>query len=315
MSDQTFTIRPYRVPEDDTGTAALSAACSDNPWTVADIQEWRRTFPTAGIECDFVATDEAGTIVGHANAYRYPWAPPGRFSVGVTVHPEARGQGLGKTLFALIREFAVRHGASSLHSVVAEDDPPAVHFATSLSLEIERHEFESRIDVTTWHEDALADKLATIEALGIRFFTYADEPCEPALYELAKRNAVDLPGYDPSADYPSIDEWRKRWLEDPDSPLDCIILAAVNETLVGVIRMGMYNESGDMKTWHTSVAREHRGKGIAVALKILALHTAKRYGARALLTDNDSTNTAILRVNEKLGFQPLPGVFHVRCTV
>ena len=39
---------------------------------------------------------------------------------------------------------------------------------------------------------------------------------------------------------------------------------------------------------------------------------AKRYGAGTLYTDNDSTNTPILRVNEKLGFKPMPGVFHMQ---
>lgn len=312
MNQQLYTIRPYRVPDDDAGIAALSASFKENPWTVADIEEWRRTFPEDGIECDFVATDENDEIVGHANAYRYPWTPPGQFTLSVSVHPGARRQGLGRALFEKVRDFAVEHGASELKSIVSEDDPAAVQFATTLGFYVERHEYESRINLETWQEEEFADKLSEVEGLGVRLFTYADEPCEAALYELAKRNAVDLPGFEESAGYPSIDEWRKRWLEDPDSPLDCIIIAAVGEALVGVTRMGTYNEAGDMKTWHTSVAREHRGKGIAVALKILALRTAKRYGARTLYTDNDSTNTSILRVNEKLGFQPMLGVFRMQ---
>ncbi len=211
-----------------------------------------------------------------------------------------------------MRDFAVRHGATTLTAIVPEDEPAAVRFAEALGFSTERHEFESRIELDTWREEAYADKPAAVESLGIRFFTYADEPCEEALYELAKRNFVDLPGYTDDTGYPPVDEWRKRWLEDADTPLDCIIIAAVGEEPVGVTRMGKYNEAGDMKTWHTSVAREHRGKGIAVALKIFALRTAKRYGAGTLYTDNDSTNTPILRVNEKLGFKPMPGVFHMQ---
>ena len=123
MNDQSFTLRPYRVPDDDVGTAALSAACNANPWTVADIEEWRRTFPADGIECDFVAVDANGDIVGHANAYRYPWAPPGQFALSVTVHPGARGRGLGKQLLGRVRDFAVRHGATTLTAIVPEDEP------------------------------------------------------------------------------------------------------------------------------------------------------------------------------------------------
>lgn len=43
--------------------------------------------------------------------------------------------------------------------------------------------------------------------------------------------------------------------------------------------------------------------------------TAQRYGAGTLYTDNDSTNAPILRVNEKLGFKPMPGVFHMQRAV
>src|SRR5690606_3817631 len=151
----------------------------------------------------------------------------------------------GKRLFGNLRNVAAQHGATFLNGIVPEDDPVAVQFATSLGFSIRRHEFESSIDLGTWQEAAVADKLLEVEAQGVRLSTYADEPCEAALYELAKRNSVDLPGYDASTEYPPIDEWRKRWLEDPASPLDCIIVAAMGETLVGVTRMGKYNEAGD----------------------------------------------------------------------
>jgi len=121
-----------------------------------------------------------------------------------------------------------------------------------------------------------------------------------------------LPGYEPGTEYPSIDEWRKRWLEDPDSPLDCIILAVAGENPVGVTRIGKYNETGTMKTWHTSVLREFRGKGIALALKIMSIRAALRHGAHTLVTNNDSRNVSILRVNEKLGCVPKPGVYHIQ---
>lgn len=307
-----FTHRPYQIPADDAGVAALSAACYPDPWTVADIEDWRRTFPADGLEYDIVATDSNGRTVAHAQAYRYPWTPHGQFSVNVLVHPDVRNRGLGKSLFAAIANFARQHEATLLTGIVQADDAAAVHFANTLGFAIARHEFVSKLDLTTWQESAWDDKVAEVEAQGIRFFTYAAAPCEAELYELAKRNYVDLPGVDPTAEYAPLDEWRKRWLEDPDSPLDCIVLAASGETLVGVTRIGKYNEASDMKTWHTSVLREHRGKGIARALKIMSIRVARRYGASTLLTDNDSRNASVLRVNEKLGFTPTPGVYHVQ---
>jgi GNAT superfamily N-acetyltransferase len=309
-----FALRPYHFPEDDAGVAALSAASYSDPWTVADIEDWRRTFPADGLEHDVVAADADHEIVGTAHAYRYPWTPPGQFTVNVLVHPHTRNQGLGKSLFSEVMEFTRRHEASLLNAIVREDDDAALYFAKSLGFEIARHECESRVDLSGWQARVFDGKTAELEASGMRFFTYADMPCETDLYELAKRNAPDLPGFNANAGYPPLDEWRKRWLEDADSPLDCIIIAAIGEQLVGVTRFGKYNEAGAMKTWHTSVLREHRGKGIAEALKLFSIKAALRYGAPTLLADNDSRNTGILRVNAKLGFEPMPGVYYVQRT-
>ena len=119
---------------------------------------------------------------------------PGQFVLSIAVHPRTRGQGLGKQLYWCVREFAVQHGATTLTCTVPEDEPWALQFAQALGFTTERHEFESTIELDTWREKAYADKLAAVESLGIRFFAYADEPCEEALYELVKRNSVDLPG-------------------------------------------------------------------------------------------------------------------------
>lgn len=308
-----FEVRPYRVPEDDPHVAALSAAANPDPWTVADIEEWRRTFPDGGVEHDVVGVDEAGEVVGHAQAYRYPWAPPGRFAASVLVHPRVRGRGLGGRLYSRVLGFVRERAATLLTSTVRADDEAALRFAQARDFTIERHECEPRLDLATWRPDASSDPVVALEAQGVRFFTYADESREAELYELVQRNACDIPGYDPDAGPLPRDTWRKRWLEDPDSPPDGIILAAIDDRLVGVTFMGRYNEAGELKTWHTSVARGSRGRGIAVALKHLAIRAAIRRGAPALWTSNDSRNAAMLRVNAKLGFEDTPGVYYLRC--
>ena len=54
-----------------------------------------------------------------------------------------------------------------------------------------------------------------------------------------------------------------------------------------------------------------RGRGIALALKLLAIRAARRYGARYLRTNNDSENAPMLAVNRKLGYQPAPGYYRM----
>jgi predicted GNAT family acetyltransferase len=52
----------------------------------------------------------------------------------------------------------------------------------------------------------------------------------------------------------------------------------------------------------TGVARSHRGRGIALALKETQVAAAKAAGYQTLRTQNDLGNAPMRRVNDKLGY-------------
>ncbi len=64
----------------------------------------------------------------------------------------------------------------------------------------------------------------------------------------------------------------------------------------------------------TGVRREYRGRGIALALKLLAIRFARSVGAQEITTSNDSLNAPMLAVNRKLGYQPQNGQYKLNCT-
>lgn len=64
-------------------------------------------------------------------------------------------------------------------------------------------------------------------------------------------------------------------------------------------------------TNHTLVDPNYRGRGIALALKLLAIEAGLRQGAPQMRSGNDSRNAPMLRVNEKLGCRPLAGDYEV----
>ena len=57
----------------------------------------------------------------------------------------------------------------------------------------------------------------------------------------------------------------------------------------------------------TGVRRPYRGRGLAQAMKMQAIHYARGKGALVIRTHNDSSNAPILAVNRKLGYQPEAG--------
>ena len=60
------------------------------------------------------------------------------------------------------------------------------------------------------------------------------------------------------------------------------------------------------------VRREYRGRGIALALKLLAIDFCRRSGAARIRTNNDSENAPMLAINRRLGYVPEPGWYVLR---
>ncbi|MDB4895601.1 MAG: family N-acetyltransferase, partial [Firmicutes bacterium] len=90
------------------------------------------------------------------------------------------------------------------------------------------------------------------------------------------------------------------------------IIAADGDRFAGVTIVQPEAEGGGMYTCLTSVHPDDRGRGLALALKLLSVEVARRYGAPLMRTNNDSLNGPMLAVNRKLGYRPDPGFYRMR---
>lgn len=61
----------------------------------------------------------------------------------------------------------------------------------------------------------------------------------------------------------------------------------------------------------TGVVAEHRGQGVALALKLAAIDLMQQAGVREVTTVNHAANGPMLAVNRKLGYRPLPGHYQM----
>ena len=130
---------------------------------------------------------------------------------------------------------------------------------------------------------------------------------------------LHLVGQAASADVPSsveyvpepYEEWAA-WMQPPAVLPERIWVAVVEGQPVGYSYLA-YRVSL-VETGFTGVLREHRGKGIARALKLATLVQAIDLGVKTVQTDNDSENAPILHLNEELGYDEIPGKleFHHR---
>ncbi len=95
-------------------------------------------------------------------------------------------------------------------------------------------------------------------------------------------------------------------LEGPTADPAGIFIAKLGSEYVGLTALEL-PESGPAITGTTGVLPEHRGRGVAMALKLLSFRYAAKRGYREARAHNDTANPPILRMNEKLGYRRLPG--------
>jgi RimJ/RimL family protein N-acetyltransferase len=80
------------------------------------------------------------------------------------------------------------------------------------------------------------------------------------------------------------------------------VIALDGEEWVGMAAISDWRSRGFMFNEMTGVRAEHRGRGIAVAMKALAIRFARSTDARWLYTFHDARNLAAIGLNRRLGY-------------
>jgi GNAT superfamily N-acetyltransferase len=258
----------------------------------------------------WVITDENDKVQGYAMVVKYPSEPPDFFNMHVIVDPEVRHQRLGTQLYETAIGFAQEQGAGRMVTEVRENDPSSLQFAEKHGFNKDHHVFDSVLELANFDEALFAGKIEAVEASGIRFFTLADEEnraeAERKLYEVNRMAVLDEPAS--TGTFPVYENWRRIILEGAWYRPESQFIAADRDRYIGLA--GVYNEPDMPETMFnglTGVERDYRGRGIAMALKLLTIRYAREHGATKITTGNDARNTPMLAINHKLGYQPLTG--------
>ena len=123
---------------------------------------------------------------------------------------------------------------------------------------------------------------------------------EESRREVAREAEPDVPAARP-AEAGSFEYWRQRNL-GPLAIRELSFAALDGDEVVGYAIVGR-SSSGEATHWMTGVRRDHRGRGIATALKSAQIAAAREAGVPVLRAQNDLPNAAMRRVNERLGYR------------
>ncbi|WP_188960462.1 GNAT family N-acetyltransferase [Deinococcus aquiradiocola] len=266
---------------------------------------------------------EDGGILGVATSAAQEWSGDvGRLVVAVTVHPERRGQGIARALYDDLIG-GLPGGTRHLMSVVREDRTDALTFAARRGFQEVAREQDVALDLKDLRNDGRDEAFRRAAAGGYVLGTFAQHAARVGadrawedLYALdldASRDVPLAPG--DSLNHPPLARYRETQEGRPDFDPDLVFVAERDGTLAALSELHPSPTPDRMGTGFTGVGREHRGHRLAWALKYLALEEAARRGVARVTTTNASDNLPMRRINEGLGFRPLPAHLTLHATL
>ncbi|MBB6097668.1 GNAT superfamily N-acetyltransferase [Deinobacterium chartae] len=294
-------LRPY-LPDDATALEALLSEL-EAPYGLEALLAGADGTPDPGwLIC------QEGVALGAATLSARDMAP-GVCALRVAVHPRRRGQGLGRALArAALTHPAAQH--LTLEIAVPDDRPGLLAWAGRHGFAPVGHRIRSELELR-------ADLEAVVLPADVRVTTLAQalqEASDPetvwdALHVLLAELASQIPDEAGRRFTPQdVQLWARG---APDLDPHSTVLAYDGARLVGLVLM----RAETPRLRHigmTGVTQEWRGRGLARVLKLEAARASHAQGATHLRTDNDASNTAILRLNRSLGYRSLGGLWRLR---
>jgi GNAT superfamily N-acetyltransferase len=218
--------------------------------------------------------------------------------VGVAVLSAWRRRGLGDALLARCLAHARDLDAGLAAGTVREDEPESVGFVLRRGFSVVDRVVALSLDLGTAELGGpLSDGIEIVEL---------DDARLAEAYEVFTQGAADIPA-DGQEHCSPFDEWVGQLRTHP-----LTLLALDGERVVGFADLELRDErTGKLGNNLTTVRRSHRRRGIAEALKRAQIAWAVEHGYRTIGTVTHDANEPMRRLNEKLGFRPLPALLEV----
>lgn len=307
----TFSIREAGEDDDDLATIVriVNETTPDDPDSVENLHWSNSTYPgtsrfIAEIDARPVGVATVGRIYMHPPEFDAFWAT-------ITVVEGARRRGIGTALLTTISDRAHERGKNVLHIPAYDARPDGIGFLTRRGfVEYERSKALS-LELAD-HEPPSSDVPA-----GIILTTLAARPdLVDGVYDVAVEAFADIPGGETPIATGDRAEFRAREIDRPGIPHDGFVVAVDEATgrVVGYASLIRIPGATRPSAWHdmTAVARDHRGRGLAGAMKRAVIRWAMTDGLEVLETGNDTDNAAMRAVNARLGYTPLPDTLILR---
>jgi GNAT superfamily N-acetyltransferase len=265
-----------------------------NPTIVSNAAEWRHRIGAVPERAKLIlrSAEVEGRIVGIAEAGLHTFEPGDVTYLGVRVLPAFRRQGIGSALYAEVVAHALALGTGRAATMFDENED-GVAFARKRGWVEERAETLSTLDPRTVDDEPDP----AVEIVPARDL----DPHE--LHRVDEEATRDMPAIE-AVDAIPFEEWLDFVWNNPLFTRDGSFGAVVDGRVAAVSLILANPEVGRAVNMFTGTSRGHRGRGLARAVKLASTRWARENGITQMVTTNDETNTAMLAVNRRLGYEP-----------
>jgi mycothiol synthase len=259
-------------------------------------------------------------IVGAAEAQQKaePWLMRSEIRVGV--RPDHRGLGIGSGLLHALETGLRDAGGEGLVAYSGELEGEYNGFLWHVGFREAARGYSQFLALPGYDLERFSVNWDAIRAAGVEFRSLSEVrfewDCAQKLYALYGDLERDVPRVDEWFAPKPFDEFCADIFDSDSSLPDGVMIAVrVHEWGMEYVGFNMLYRDASGNVLHnglTGVRREARGLGLALALKLKGIEFARNHGFTGITTYNDSTNGAILHLNQKLGFQRQPATLEWR---
>jgi len=225
---------------------------------------------------------------------------PDRTYAAVAVLPEFRRRGIGTAFLERVAAIAREHGSGIVSGAIEEGDAAAAAFASRFGFLEAFREIEVVRPLAGDEDEGEPPAGIDIVPVGAR------SGLLEGAYAVACEALPEMPLPEPYI-VPPLAQWADEDATGPGVLHEASLVALDGDRVVAF--SGLLLRAADPRLAEhglTAVARSHRGRGIATALKRRQIAWAARRGYRELVTWTQEGNDPMQAVNRKLGYVERP---------
>ncbi len=264
----------------------------------------------------FIATWGWGETIGMIEATQRPAPWYSRGEVRLGVRTDFRRRGIGGALLGVLETILRERGSDVMLLYTGEFDAAINYFLWHRGYGESFRGFSQWLPLEQVNPDAYPVNWQRLNAAEVHLRSLSqlrhEWDCAQKFYELYLTLESDAPRADNEYLPTSFEEFCQNNFDSPSALPDGVTIAVQHGQYIGLNILYLDSSGKVLHNGLTGVRHDFRGLGLALALKLEGIRFGQRLGFSGITSFNASSNTAILRLNEKLGFIRSPATIEWR---